>query len=355
MSTGSESKLVETVLAEIDDEVRRRRAAGDFPPSLERRLDRLFSRFTPVGVDDDRFAETLRLADRSAYMDIEVPVLSQRRGVRRIKSVLRALMAWYLNYLVQQITHFSSATMRVLHMLDDRTVALEDEAAASRPAALSPDELGELDAALGEPAGDWLALARERLRGVGGRVLHAECGSGKLVAALVGDGGNAYGVEPRSAPADAAVAAGLDVRLADPLEHLRAVSEAGLAGLALTGVVDRLTVRHQRELARLAGRALVAGGALVLVGSTPSAWARRASVVVSDLAPGRPLHAETWVHLLAEEGFTDLEVLEGPSLDGLGRMPGEDPAAAAMNLNLERIDAALFGPASFAVVAVRRR
>ncbi len=65
---------LDRVRREIDDEVRRRRAAGDFPPSYERRLDELFARFTPTGAADDHFTEALKLADRSAYFDIEVPI-----------------------------------------------------------------------------------------------------------------------------------------------------------------------------------------------------------------------------------------------------------------------------------------
>ena len=34
-------------------------------------------------------------------------------------------------------------------------------------------------------------------------------------------------------------------------------------------------------------------GRLIVIGTSQAAWARHAGAVASDLAPGRPLHAET--------------------------------------------------------------
>ena len=44
---------LQQVLREIDDEVRARRAAGEFPPGMERELDLLFARFAPPTVSGD--------------------------------------------------------------------------------------------------------------------------------------------------------------------------------------------------------------------------------------------------------------------------------------------------------------
>jgi 2-polyprenyl-3-methyl-5-hydroxy-6-metoxy-1,4-benzoquinol methylase len=343
------SERLAKVMAEIDDEVRRRRAAGDFPPSFERRLDLIFSRFTPVAVHDTHFEETLKLADRSAYVDIEVPVLSQRRGVGALKKVLRRLMAWYLNYVVQQITHFTSATMRVLHMVDERLRELEAEAEANRPAALG-------DADLPQSAPDlspWLGPVRSRLSGARGRVLHADCGEGVLVQALTEAGVDAYGVDPRASLLDRAAASGADVRCEHALEHLRAVSDLGLGGLVLSECVDHLGVRHKRELVRLAQAKLAPGASLVVLGTGPNHWSSGRSVLESDLAPGRPLHPETWAHLLEQAGFASVEVELGPAAGGLERVPGPGEAAAAANANFERLNEALFGPVSYSVSGVR--
>ena len=55
-------------------------------------------------------------------------------------------------------------------------------------------------------------------------------------------------------------------------------------------------------LAGFAGSALMGG-----------AWAGTVPPVVADLSPGRPLHPETWAHLLVEGGFQPVEVHRGPT------------------------------------------
>ena len=66
-------------MAEIDAEVRRRRASGDLPAGLERELDELFLEFSPVGLHGRaRLRETLALVDGSAYVDMAVPTESQK-------------------------------------------------------------------------------------------------------------------------------------------------------------------------------------------------------------------------------------------------------------------------------------
>jgi hypothetical protein len=106
----------------------------------------------------------------------------------------------------------------------------------------------------------------------------------------------------------------------------------------------------QLELVERAAAALGDGGRIVVVGTSPAAWARSGDVVATDLSPGRPLHAETWAHLLERRGFLTVRRHDGPALGALERV-GQD----AMDANLERIEAALFGPASFAVTGTRRR
>ncbi|PZS19171.1 MAG: hypothetical protein DLM54_07460 [Acidimicrobiales bacterium] len=359
-------------MSEIDQEVRRRRAAGEFPPSFERRLDLLFSRFAPVGTKEGYFEEALNLADRAAYVDIDVPLRSNIAGVALLKRTLRKLMAWYLNYVVQQLVRFSSATMRVLHMFDDRLGELEEEARARRPHPLreddrlTPEELFTAVEPLpaqagwsppdpGAEVGEWASLIRTVLGPSRGRVLHAECASGGLVAALAADGIDAYGVDPRAALLDLPSALGLDVRREDVLEHLRAVAVGSLAGLVLSGCVDYLSVREQRALADLAFDRLAPGGLVVIIGIMPNAWAHSTAVVEVDLAPGRPLHPETWCHLLERRGFDDIEAHRGAEEPRLGIVQGAEPEIGVLNANLGLIDRVLFGPASFAVVGVRRR
>ena len=99
----------------------------------------------------------------------------------------------------------------------------------------------------------------------------------------------------------------------DPLTHLRALPEASLGGLVLSGCVDDRALGEMLEIADRAAAVLAPGGRVVVVSDGPAAWARQTDPVVADLAPGRPLHPETWCHLLGERGFRDLRVDSVPS------------------------------------------
>ncbi|HET9732496.1 MAG TPA: methyltransferase domain-containing protein [Acidimicrobiales bacterium] len=333
------------LLADIDEEVRQRRASGDFPPSLERELDLAFDRVSPVAPADGEFGDAIKAADRAAFINVAVPTASNKPGVDIVKRVLKKLMAWYLDYLAQQVTSFGGAVVRALRAIGERIDRLEGQAEALRPA---PDD-GVDRPAVAEDLGPWQDLVVERLKGTSGRVLHAECGHGQLVKALAAVGVDAYGVDPRAALVDLAVAGGVDALPDDAVAHLEAVSPGGLAGLVLSGCVDRLPLGRQRQLVDLAASRLGPGGVLVLVASSPAAWANRTPPIEADLAPGRPLHAATWSYLLERAGFS-CETIDGPTQEVLSEVPGSSATAKAMNANLARLEATLFGPASSAVV-----
>ncbi len=297
------------VQREIDDEVRRRRAAGDFPPSFERKLDELFARFTPTGTSDDHFTDALKLADRSAYFDTKVPIGSRKTAKGAVRFALWQAEAWFMNYVVTQLNHFSSSTMRVVHLLDERVGDLERELSELTPAPLPEEEVLSPGA---DPA-PYLEELVERLGAVAdrGRILQAECGAGTLLAALGGAGHDAYGIDPGSSAADAAAATGLEVRRDDVLGHLGSVGPESLAGLVLAGCVDRMSTAERRRLVALAELTVAPGGLVVVLGTEPAAWEETVGPVAADLAPGRPLHPDTWAHLLTRIGLEVVATLAG--------------------------------------------
>ena len=171
-------------------------AAGDFPPSFERKLDELFARFTPTGTHDDHFTDALKLADRSAYFDAQVPFGSRRRPQGFTKWVLWQAEAWFVNYVVRQLNHFScldharrAPTRRKARRGRARSRHARDARAArrgrDRPRVPTPAPFTDL-------------LVQEALepRAPDGRVLHAECGDGSLVDALADADLDVYGIDP---------------------------------------------------------------------------------------------------------------------------------------------------------------
>ena len=140
----------------------------------------------------------------------------------------------------------------------------------------------------------WSAAAVAALTGTSGRVVHGECGSGFLLEALAAAGTDAYGVDPNESAVESAVSGGLDVRAESVLDHLDVVADESLSGIVLSGSVQWLHPNERDRLTTLVASRLDLGGVLVLHSMTPEAWTLGRSRLLSDLAPGRPLHAETW-------------------------------------------------------------
>ena len=338
------------LLVEIDDEVRAKRASGELPADLERELDLVFARYAPAGALEGDFEQLLERAEAQSFFDLLAPNESARRGVPHIKRLVQKSVRWYLRYVVDQVTGFSHTITKAVRLLSERVERIEQLAA--------PD--AELAAVyLRNPpqsAQAWQARIEEALQGTSGRVLHARCGNGTLVEALVRSGVDAYGVEPASSLVGAGVtrmsqsADGLqvDLRPDDVQAHLRLLAPGSLGALVLTDAPDVLPRGAQIDLVDLAAISLTKGGRLLLVVANPAAWQQQRSALEVDLAPGRPLHAATWTHLLEDRGFSSIEVHDAERTGGLARVGDE-----ASNANFERLDALLFPSAGSLIVAFR--
>lgn len=346
---------LDRVTAEIDEEVRLRRASGEFPIELDRELDGIFSSLTPAARSSTDFGVLLERAEEASFIDVDVPTASRLPGGELAKKLLARLFAWFGRYLAQQTSVFAAAATRALRFLGERVDTLSEQVRA-----LEEDQgtrgaraVHELRRATGPPDRAWAELVADRLGGRSGRVLCAESGDGALVARLVELGVDAYGVEPAEHLVSLAVQARLDVRLDEAAEHLRAVPDGALGGLVLSGCVDRLPASELVALADLAARTVAPGGLVAVLSSAPDAWGRRLSPVEADLAPGRPFHAETWQAVLGGRGFTDVVTHPGPPAAGLDAVPDENGEAAVLNRNFDRLNQELFGPTSYAVTALR--
>ena len=336
------------LLAEIEDEVRRKRESGELPAGLERELDLVFARFAPVHALEGDFAQVLTRAEEATFIDVLAPFESSLPVVPYVKRVIRKLILWVVRYVAQQVSGFAQAITRAVRLLGERVDALEDAlpAAVAEPA----------DGRTAIPDLDHWSAALTRLLDPGvGRVLHAEAGDGALVERLLAAGFDAYGTEPSSRASLVASAKGLEIRTDGAREHLEVLPDRSLGGVVLSGCVDRLPVAAQLSLAGLAFAKVAPGGMVAVVATDPVAWAADRSAVEHDLAPGRPLRAETWRHVLAEQGFLAVELHAGPRPPGLEAVPAgrRDPAAAVLNANIERLNEVLFPPTSYAVSATR--
>jgi hypothetical protein len=166
----------------------------------------------------------------------------------------------------------------------------------------------------------WLAPAREldgwveplstlvRSRTPRSDVVHADCGEGALIRALVQDGVPASGVEPRGGVALRALERGCRVTISEVAEYLPTRPAASLGGLVLSGVVDRLQLHAILPLLADARRALEGGAPIVIV-SEPLAPLQLNAPASQDVVDRAALHLETWELLLDRSGFVDVTPL----------------------------------------------
>jgi hypothetical protein len=287
------------VMAEIDEEVVRRRASGDLPQRIEHELDELFLRFSPMGGRNGSLEEALGVVESTSFVDPVVPVRSSKAGGAVVKRTIRK---------ASQINQFASATSRTLRALDDRMGALQSDFDAQRT---PPAPVIETWWAHGADAW-WVPRALDILRGSTGRVMHAAAADGWLVRRLLAEGLDAYGVEPRIGRIDRSEVEGLDLREEPLIDHLRAVAPDALGGLVLAGVVDGMTAAERDATVRLAARAVADGGHAVVHTLSPAGWASDDAPVEADLASGAPLRSRAWVAVFEAAGFR-AEVIEGPT------------------------------------------
>ncbi len=295
------------VMGEIDEEVVRRRRSGDLPLRVERELDELFLRYSPMAGPDGSLEEALGVVEASSFIDPVVPVDSSKPGGALVKQSIRRASLWYMGWVVHQINQFATATSRTLRVLDDRVRALQVEFDAQRVRAAP---VLETQWAHG-PGAWWVDRVLESLAGQPGRILHAAAGDGWLVRRMAAADLDAYGVDPREARIDRAEVEGLDVREEPVLDHLRAVAPEGLGGLVLTGVVDGMTAAERDAVVELAGHTVASSGRLIIHSLSELGWRSDDAPLEADLASGRPLRSRTWATLLGQAGF-DVDVIDGP-------------------------------------------
>ncbi|HEY5109347.1 MAG TPA: methionine biosynthesis protein MetW [Acidimicrobiales bacterium] len=345
-------RYLDEVMAEIDAEVRKRRASGDLPAGLERELDELFLEFSPVGLQGRaRLRETLSLVDGSAYVDIAVPTASNKAVGSYIKRAVRKGLGWYMNFIVAQIVKFAWSVSRMFHVVVDHIEDLEATVEAHR----SPDLPAAVVPAAHTGATWWAPAAAEALASVTDRVVVGDCGDGSLVEVLGAAGVDAYGVDPSDLALEPALDRGVDVRAESVLDHLDVVSGEALGGIVLTGSVQWLRPNEREHLLDLVSSRIMVDGVLVLHSTSPEAWAGAASPVVRDLAPGRPLHPETWTHLLGTRGFSVTATVRGGDDRRLAHVGSGATDAATVNAAIDAINELLLGPTEYLVVATRVR
>jgi SAM-dependent methyltransferase len=185
------------------------------------------------------------------------------------------------------------------------------------------------------------------------------CGRGELLGLLKAHGLTARGVEGNAQAVRECRAAGLDVVHGDLLDFLRAEGEGGLGAIVAIQVAEHLPAPILQSMLGEAHRALRPGGLLVLETVNPRSVIGFLEVFNRDLTHEKPLHPDTLRFLATAAGFGDVRIeLRSPvePLDRLQSIPADglpDKAAQALNENVDRLNALVYGPREYALVARR--
>jgi hypothetical protein len=311
--------MTSEVVAEIELQVKKLRESGQVPTELEDELDECFEEVAEASLADNSAAPDAPRPEASRPIAcFGAANLAQLR--KQATLMARRCFGPSLRRLERRASlgmgRMGEAASIQLHVAADHLERL----AASSPLAsrvlssARPDvssSAGTVHPLIEGPLLTWVldslsAVVTQHVDEVPPVVLHAECGDGRILEALVARGFDGRGADPRwparSGGATSIVAAGA-------FEYLGAAAPETLDAIVLTGVVDRLRPGSARALARLAARGLVPGGIVVLVSARPEA-AVAMDPVAADLAYGRSLHPVTWCHLFARCGLSELAVFE---------------------------------------------
>lgn len=190
-------------------------------------------------------------------------------------------------------------------------------------------------------------------------VIDLGCGRGEFLDLLRAAGIAATGVDGNASCVTACRTRGHEVVHGDLVEHLRAQGDRSAGGLFAAQVAEHLPPRALVDLLREAARVLRQGGLLVLETVNPRSVIAFVDIYTRDLTHERPLHPETLRFLAAAAGFSDVRIEWRSPVDPSSRLAPVPPealpplAVQRMNENVERLNALLYAPQEYALVARR--
>lgn len=189
------------------------------------------------------------------------------------------------------------------------------------------------------------------------RVVDVGCGRGEFLGLLREAGVMARGVDMDADMVAQCRAEGLDVEQSDAVHYLEMVDPGSLDGIFAAQVVEHLPPRKLVQFLSAARTALAAGGLIVLETINPASLSALRNYF-ADLTHVQPLVAETLAFLVETAGFKDPRIEFTSALPESGQLrqiPFGDTvppeAAVASQRNIDLLNALLFAPQDYAVIA----
>jgi SAM-dependent methyltransferase len=190
-------------------------------------------------------------------------------------------------------------------------------------------------------------------------VVDLGCGRGELLELLRAAGIEARGVEGNTSAAQECQAKGLDVTHGDLVAYIEQQPAGSLGAVFAAQVAEHLPPPALQALLAAAHKALAKDGLLVLETPNVASAFGFFDVYIRDLTHERPLHPETLRFLAAAAGFSEARIeMRSPVPDDVklhlvptGGLP--PPVVKALNENVARLNALLFAPLDYTLVARR--
>jgi 2-polyprenyl-3-methyl-5-hydroxy-6-metoxy-1,4-benzoquinol methylase len=392
-----ESYDLEQLIATLAARVEQRRRDGVYPPGLEQELDAHFARLTgprpaTPSFTMDEIEEAVAdlrhfvFARESISTESKVPggsmlhrfiakaVARQIQGVleqsqdeaQRVASTI-ALLAGVTNTLAD------AYDQRVLQQLDDLQRRLAEQQRERNVLAARLDEIAArvpgvaLDTWYTDDAftaafrgdevdiharyGDLAALFEDC-----GPVLDIGFGRGEFLELLRDLGIDAMGIEVDPGLVHEARARGLRAEEGRAVEYLRAQPDGSLGGVVMIQVIEHLTPQHVVDIVKVIADKVRPGGRVVIETVNPMSMYTYAHALWVDPDHVRPVHPNFLQFLFAEAGFRAVERVDRgpvPANESLEMLPGDDEQTKRLNMNFERVNALLFAPQDYAIVASR--
>jgi len=280
----SDQMDLDRLIGELETEAARRRAEPGYPHDADARLHFELARQAPNPPRATPMREVIAQIE-DAVSDVGSSSLPEVGAGRSRRHEGQAL-AQHLRRLEAQLKATGLAVAGALDVVAGRIEQLEERIMDLEPppdAALSPLPPEESDTLV-----VWRGTLTDTLT-PGERVLYAQSRADEVVPELRSAGFDAYGITnagSRHRP-------GPDVRFGEVLAHLGAVEDHALGAVVLSGVPEVMTPPAIGPLVAELSRVATS---VVVISEAPWWWRLRLGAVDADLAVGRPLDPDTWLH-----------------------------------------------------------
>jgi len=192
-------------------------------------------------------------------------------------------------------------------------------------------------------------------------VLDVGCGRGEFVQLLSENGIRAQGIDLDADTVAYAAEHGIAVQQAEAVPHLDSLTDGSLGGIFCAQVIEHLSLPYLLRFLELCYDKLAPGAPLILETINPTSLHALSNSFLMDPTHVRPIHPETLKFVLESSGFWRMQVRylsPVPMENRLLAFPEhtklrsvDEEAVSLLNHNIEVVNHSLFGYQDYAVIA----